>query len=324
MPKKVTLVLGAGASRSASYAATRRILSPLDSDFFELLQKIEPNEKDEAAVSELIQWVLAAGEALWSSMERSFYTLHLQAQMSEVLFPAERLDANVERLLRCFTRSVDALLRVAHGTQSCDHHVRLFQRMRSSDAVVTFNYDLVPERALKKLASMDSFGSWIYGFHERPDSAGQLPVLYKLHGSVNWTHDERDHSFEVRQSSWKDFDEEPGYRAHSGSTSFPIMLPYWDKKIEERPWNQIWRRAAEHLTKTSRLIVWGYSLPLTDLKALELLKLSLGRAPSAVGDVCVIDPSGTVRTRWRAMFPHSRFWPYDSISEFFERPPDWW
>ena len=93
MAPAITLVLGAGASRAVSYAGERRILSPLDSDFFELLQKIEPASKDEPAVLELIQWILAGGDGIWSSMERTFYTLYMRARMSEVLFPDRRRDA---------------------------------------------------------------------------------------------------------------------------------------------------------------------------------------------------------------------------------------
>jgi hypothetical protein len=62
MTPTITLVLGAGASRAVSYASKRRILSPLDCDFFELLQKIDPASKDEPAVTELIAWILASGE----------------------------------------------------------------------------------------------------------------------------------------------------------------------------------------------------------------------------------------------------------------------
>ena len=255
-------------------------------------------------------------------MERAFYTLHVRARMSEVLFPAERLEANVSSLLSCFTRAVNAVLREAHGTETCDHHIELLGEMRSSDAVITFNYDLVTERALKKLASGPSFGDWVYGFQSRPEGAADSPTLYKLHGSVNWTYQDRMESFAARQRSWADFDKEPGYRAHSDDSLFPIMLPYWDKKIEEKPWSQIWRQAAAHLQRSSQLIVWGYSLPLTDLKALELLKLSLGTG--CLEDVCVVDPSGAVRTRWRAMFLRHRFWPYETIEELFENPPSWW
>jgi hypothetical protein len=38
---RVTLVLGAGASRGVSYAHQGRIPSPLDGDFFDLLQRLE-------------------------------------------------------------------------------------------------------------------------------------------------------------------------------------------------------------------------------------------------------------------------------------------
>ena len=324
MAPTITLVLGAGASRAVSYAGERRILSPLDSDFFELLQKIEPASKDEPAVLELIQWILAGGDGIWSSMERTFYTLYMRARMSEVLFPHEKLEADVARLLSGFTRAINALLRAAHGKDSCDHHVKLLEKMKATDGVVTFNYDLVAERAIKKLPSIPAFGDWLYGFGERPKSKGKVPTLYKLHGSVNWVYDEDEEHFTVRQQSWGDFDEEPGYRAHSNKSLFAIMLPYWDKKIEEPPWNEISKQAAAHLNKTSRLIVWGYSLPLTDLKALELLKLSIGPGRSCLEDVCIIDPSAAVRTRWRAMFPGQRFWPYEGIEEFLQHPPRWW
>jgi hypothetical protein len=321
MKKTIALILGAGASRAVAYAEERSLRSPLDSDFFELLQKLEPQVKDEPAVSELVQWVLSADHPIWDSMEETFYTLYMRARMSEVLFPRERIEADVEHLLRCFTRSIDALLRAAHGKKSCDHHVTLFGKLTAADAIITFNYDLVAERALKKLARVPNFGDWIYGFSTRPEDAGTSPCLHKLHGSVNWIYQE--HAFKVRQTAWSDFDDEPGYRAHSNGPSFAIMLPYWDKKIEESPWRTVWQRAAEHLGNTRHLIVWGYSLPLTDLKALELLKLSLGPGRSPLEDVCVIDPSTTVRTRWRAMFPKQRFWPYDGIQEFIERPPNW-
>ena len=183
----------------------------LTQTFLNLLQKLEPKAKDEPAVSELIQWVLAAGDSIWKSMERTFYTLHMRAQMSEVLFPAQRLEVNVSRLLNCFTRSINALLREAHGTESCDHHIQLLRKIRSSShAVVTFNYDLVTERALKKVALTPSFGDWIYGFEPRPEGIEDIPALYKLLGSVNWTYQEHMPGFTARQRSWADFDKEPG------------------------------------------------------------------------------------------------------------------
>jgi SIR2-like domain len=322
MNQRITLLLGAGASRAVSYAQKKSFRSPLDSDFFELLQRMEPRAKDEPAISELIAWILASRDPIWTSMERTFYTLHVRARMSELLFPEQNIEATASRLLGCFTRSIDALLREAHGTESCESHIHLLQRMRSSDAVITFNYDLVTERALRKLVSTPCFGDWIYGFRPRPANAANIPTIYKLHGSVNWTYQDETRTFKARQESWAAFDKEPGYRAHTDDSFFPIMLPFWDKKIEDKPWSEIWKRAAAHLNRCSQLIVWGYSLPQTDLKALELLKLSLGTG--CLEDVCVIDPAGEVRTKWRAMFPSKKFWPYEKFEDFLLEPPNWW
>ena len=44
------VVLGAGASRSVSYAHEREQPSPLDSDFFDLLNRLEPRTEDAGAV----------------------------------------------------------------------------------------------------------------------------------------------------------------------------------------------------------------------------------------------------------------------------------
>lgn len=123
-------------------------------------------------------------------------------------------------------------------------------------------------------------------------------------------------AFEVLQKSWADFDKQPGYLAKG--PDFPILLPYWDKKIEEAPWRDIWQKAASQLRKTTTLIIWGYSLPLTDLKARELLQLSLLSELSALKHVCVIDLSKDVRDRWRSTFLRQQFWQYETIEEFFE------
>jgi hypothetical protein len=91
------------------------------------------------------------------------------------------------------------------------------------------------------------------------------------------------------------------YRGHDGTgTEFPIFLPFWDKRIEKRPWLDMWQLAYRRLKKTKRLIVWGYSLPETDIKAQQLFHLSLG---GRAIDICVIDPAAKTRKRWRKLLP---------------------
>jgi CHASE2 domain-containing sensor protein len=42
--RRIALVLGAGASRAVSYAHLGQVPSPLDSDFFDLLQRLNPRK----------------------------------------------------------------------------------------------------------------------------------------------------------------------------------------------------------------------------------------------------------------------------------------
>jgi hypothetical protein len=214
---------------------------------------------------------------------------------------------------------MQAVLRSAHGKETCCHHVELFRNLKSPDAILTFNYDLVPERAMRALHSQTRFGEWLYGFGR---SSEKVAPLYKLHGSVNWEPDFRRGRVWAREKSWADFDSQPGYRARG--PAFPILLPYWDKKIEQEPWRTIWQLAGHQLEDTSSLVIWGYSLPLTDLKAQALLRICTAPGHSKLANVCVIDPSKETRNRWRALFLKQRFWQYENIVQFLGAPPDWW
>jgi hypothetical protein len=152
-------------------------------------------------------------------MERAFYTLHLQAFMEETLGEvSDRSEAVVSKFARC----VQALLRKAHAKQTCDHHRTLLDRLHTTDTVLSFNYDLVPERALRPVAESRgvNFGPWLYGLD--PDAPkGDLPLLLKLHGSSNWRIEEPGQSIRVLTKTWRDLDSAPGYLGQ-----FKRSLPY--------------------------------------------------------------------------------------------------
>lgn len=124
---RVGIVLGAGASRAVSYADEAEVLSPLDADFFDLLQRVEPPEGDKAAVNRVIRETQELPNEYWYSMERSFYTLHLRAFMSAKLTNDENcLD---ERVVKEFAQCVQVLLRKAHAKRTCVHHQRLLRSL---------------------------------------------------------------------------------------------------------------------------------------------------------------------------------------------------
>lgn len=319
----LTLVLGAGASRGVSYAYKGGNPSPLDSDFFDLLQRLKPTGDDKLAVESVIDQVRALPRDCWKSMERAFYSLHLRALMANALSEQPVSPSGADTVVAEFARCIQASLRTAHGKLKCANHKKMLETLGPNDTVISFNYDLVPERAIRVLAQARSinFGPFLYGLANR-ENAQELPLILKLHGSSNWkmVADGENEQIEVRMKAWSDFDGKPGYRAHQGDT-FPILLPFWDKRIEKTPWLPIWQLAFKRLHLTKYLVVWGYSLPTTDVKAQQLFSLGL---PDSDVHLCVIDPLQSTRDRWRALLPKSQYWEYENIGDFLSQPPLWW
>jgi SIR2-like domain len=229
-----------------------------------------------------------------------------------------------EAVLSHFARAVVALLRKAHGTRTCENHKSLLQSLGSADAVVSFNYDLVVERALRDHAKANKipFSSAMYCLKHDDQPIQHFPKILKLHGSVNW--DLHDEQLQVRTGGWDDFDDAPGYRGYSGDgTQFPIFLPFWDKQVTRKPWLTPWQKAHQQLQGTKYIIVWGFSLPTTDVKARELFTISIPDG-GATRRLCVIDPSQATRDRWRELLPSAQYWEYDNIKAFRTAPPTWW
>ena len=311
-------MLGAGASRGVSYARPNSFPSPLDSDFFVLLPRLGPGKYSDA-VSRVQGWRRELPTDSRDSMERAFYTLQSRAYFLEKLVPHEVPDPKDELVVSSFATCITALLREAHGTNKCKYHEKLFRQISAGGTIISFNYDLVVERALlSRGVGSNLFGPWLYGLEGAP-AGFDLPTVLKLHGSQNWQIE--DENIEVRTKEWAGLSS-PGYRGDVGvGTVFPIFLPFWDKRIERDPWLKFWTLAFARLATAESVVVWGYSLPTTDLKAQQLFKSALKDRPF---NLCVVDPSPDTRERWRRLFPEALYWEYQAIGEFLDYPPAWW
>lgn len=355
----VSVILGAGASRAVIYGPGFRRMgtsqwpstmpSPLDNDFFDLLQRLTAQTQHDVNVDgrikEALKNVVEAalkrpGDSLWKSMEKMFYSLHINAVLRDKLFPGEFIGDPARKLVHDFVLCIRALFNEAHGkpekapaniranagNRCCDYHQRLLESLHERDAILTFNYDFVAEVALAEMHRNKPFGKWFYGFADRPvDAPADIPTMYKLHGSLNWEFKEQDGEIDDVKNwpqDWNTFGKELDYLAISRSER-PILLPYWDKRIEKEPWLSVWRKAADQLRKTQSLIIWGYSLPTTDLKAKELLRLSLLEETSKLKKVAVIDPSRETQDRWRSLFIGQEFWRFADFDDFREFLSQW-
>lgn len=349
----ISVILGAGASRDVSYATGDgcsggdlgpSMRSPLDGDFFDLLQQLathveesEAKESMRRIIDKVVNW---KSQPLWRSMEGMFYNLHVSAVLEHKLYLADRPPDPARQLVNDFLRSIRRLLGEAHGTRVCVRHQLLLRQLYATDAVLTFNYDFVAERALAERFGAKPFvgtpfGDWFYGLSQRSEAhPNDIPTLYKLHGSLNWqlkedARGETQNAREIWPGTWSEFAQELGYVGEEPDGYCradklrrpPILLPYWEKRVEKGLWLKIWRAAADQLLRTGLLIIWGYSLPTTDLKARQLFTLAFPRQ-SRLNAIIVIDPSADTQERWRTMFlskPFLRFSSFDEFEKYSER-----
>jgi hypothetical protein len=127
--------------------------------------------------------------------------------------------------------------------------------------------------------------------------------------------------------TWSEFAQELDYMRKEPDGYLPndqlsmrpsILLPYWEKRVEKGLWLTIWKAAADQLRRTGGLVIWGYSLPATDLKAEQLLTLAFSRSDleSKLNKIIVIDPSAETQERWRRMFLSKPFFRFSSFDDF--------
>jgi hypothetical protein len=171
--------------------------------------------------------------------------------------------------------------------------------MRDGDVVLTFNYDLACERALKK-AGLWEIGDG-YGFDVASGQPSRSKVkMLKLHGSINWldlifggiaggssassVYGPRPCVFGSRYFSYLGYPPEfrdPLARGITKTGGEPsLILPALHKIFfnetfagqELQPfWDALWGMAGEALHSTDKIVIIGYSMPQADERARELL-----------------------------------------------------
>lgn len=125
-----------------------------------------------------------------------------------------------------------------------------------TDTVITFNYDLILENALKWRGVRPD-----YCLDTKDYSDGTRPTIealkvIKVHGSINW----EDHGrFSVKVVDQpQELIERPNGR--------PLLIPpTWAKGSQTRLSRLLWSNAVDAIQKAHRIVIIGYSMPKTDL-----------------------------------------------------------
>ncbi|MDM7912279.1 MAG: SIR2 family protein [Methanotrichaceae archaeon] len=150
-----------------------------------------------------------------------------------------------------------------------------------TDTVITFNYDLVLENALKWRGVRPDYclDAKDYTDATRPTIAA--PRVIKVHGSVNWDDRGRLGTTVV---------DEPNELIALPNGRPMLIPPTWAKGSQTRLSRMLWYNSVEAIQKAHRIVIIGYSMPQTDLYFKYLLAAGLQNNVS-LRRFSVIDPS---------------------------------
>lgn len=155
------------------------------------------------------------------------------------------------------------------------------------NVVITFNYDLLLEEALDRLATPFCYGlgsdNMTYDSTARstPEPEGGSLLILKLHGSLNWGL-RGENSITVFGS----------YDSAIAAFGHPYLVPpTWEKTVSG-PTRTVWQRALQALMEATRLIVVGYSFRPADAHFKYLLAAGLMQN-SALRHIVVVNPRAT-------------------------------
>ena len=312
--RKTLVVVGAGATRGASFAEERRLAPPLDLDFFRILQMSETGRTPEGR--ELLEHVRGNyGPGLQVGMEIVFNNLDSAKTFYEEIrvdpgrvpqWPARLIDAFRVVLPRLLGETIEP---------TCAYHGALAYRLRTADAVVSLNYDCVMDWALTSSAgsrfsaSRGGYGidcsaggdEW-EGRAPGPSPAGSIQLL-KLHGSLNWA---------AAGSPLRLRGTPTVYQAVPEGV---IQPPLTNKPVTAEPFKSIWQAARRAVRDMRRLVLIGYSMPSADGLVRALLTTDLQHA---LEEMIVVDPSEEVRTRHIELFAQAttKVFPFESFRTF--------
>ena len=308
--KKAVVILGAGASRGASCFQNSLLPSPLDTDFFMLLERVQHLDY---SLKQLLEFVKAEfGESFFPRMEEFFTQLEALSEFHEnlkitrgqrIIRYNQQLGAFVENIARFFRHVFIDSTTGMH--RQCDYHDRLAEHLHAGDAVITFNYDCLIDDALRRKAGRGWNPRQSYGFDIAEDAVFQwdpgkhkgrpanTPIsLLKLHGSLNWDRSAGDaiNQLVLRQDPYTD----------QKRAAAEVVPPVWNKTIVQDPVFQlIWKEARRTLPTGPVLLIIGYSVPPTDLLSQALIRIAVSERTmnQKLSHLIVVNPDVEARRR---------------------------
>lgn len=212
-------------------------------------------------------------------------------------------DFAIEEVDRWILRLVtEQLIPLSNNIRKDSPITKFAKRLKKSDVIITFNWDLGIEKALD-LVDRD----WEYFWD--PKSRGPVTLL-KVHGSIDWFRTEDLYQIPKREHeplnpsigrisvlNWWNY---TGIIPRRAKDIRPYIIPpTYMKSFRDEEIREIWRNVNEVLTKAEKIYILGYSLPTADPQARITLRSGIERnehqQEQPLGIVTISNPDPTVR-----------------------------
>lgn len=284
----VTYILGAGASRHAGY--------PLTCELGGLLR--DWAVRTESSWSGFIQEAFELYGGL-ENLEEVLTDLYERPEGSRA---AKLSKMHCGNMIGAFNVAIPELfydLRCNTSLPRDLYRALAEEKIKPGDTVVTFNYDLACERALHMAGLWEVSNGYGFDFGVESIPLSKVRVL-KLHGSTNWVgilfggnmgfsqassvYDQRPAIFGKREFAFLGYGEDirdPLMAQITRTGGNPaLILPTLHKNFfhqttfgrEWEPfWDEIWRQAGESLRASEKVVIIGYSMPVADERARNLI-----------------------------------------------------
>ncbi|MHB1041306.1 MAG: SIR2 family protein [Eubacteriales bacterium] len=230
----------------------------------------------------------------------------LQHQAFSNKFPRPRLHELKTALVKLISMTLDKSISMYTGA----HQSFVSRVIKSSEEFPTFlslNYDVVLDGAIRSAGYEPEYG--FYGNHrDHLECRGKIP-LYKLHGSLNWSHctlcgEISEHNEKVAHLLFKDRYPITCLNCGGDSSQSIIIAPTLYKIYNISRLQNIWDCAGRAISLSDRLVFIGYSLAPADTSIIAMVKRALN-APEKRREIVVINPSKQACTRYREIFGKS-------------------
>jgi hypothetical protein len=138
--REAVVILGAGATRGASFGSVSPVLRPpMDMDFFQQLRASELSGED--AALRLLEFIREEFGEAELSMEAFYSQVHLHDQFLTDLPKGKARRRRYEWARRYFLRVIPPMFEATLALQRCAWHDALIGALMPGDTIISFNYD---------------------------------------------------------------------------------------------------------------------------------------------------------------------------------------